>query len=65
MKYLCYAVVTGTKYLGTVEAETEQEAADKAVELPTASVALCHQCVRECSDPEIQEIEVEEEEGAL
>lgn len=59
MKYSCYGVVTGTKYLGEVEADSPEEAKEKMfakVDRP----CLCHQCTRECEDAEIHEIEVEE-----
>lgn len=51
-----YGVVTGTKYLGQVLAQTEEEAVEKGYDLDTASVNLCHHCSGECSDPEIQQI---------
>lgn len=59
MKYRCYGIVTGSKYLGTVEAENKKEAEDKAWKLDTTSVNVCHQCSDEVDSPEIQEIAVE------
>lgn len=52
-------VVTGGKYIGTVEAETEEEAIEKGFQLSEASVSLCHGCASECEDPEIEEIRAE------
>ncbi len=57
--YHCYGAVVGTKYLGEVEAKSEEEAIEKAFELDTCFVSLCHQCSSETEDPEIQEITVE------
>ena len=54
MKWEVTGVVSGGKYLGTVEADTEEEAKKKAEELDTF-VSLCHQCADECEDPEITE----------
>jgi hypothetical protein len=56
-KYRVCGVVAGSKYLGEVEAATEEEAKEKG--LKRAYVSLCHQCSGECSDPEIQEVNVE------
>jgi hypothetical protein len=59
MKWHLHAVVAGGKYLGEVEADTEQEAIDKGWELDSAGVDLCHQCSSECEDGEIQSIAAE------
>lgn len=56
MKYNLIGTVTGSKYLGTVEAESAEEAIEKAYKLDTCSISLCHQCTDECEDPEITEI---------
>lgn len=58
-KYRVYGTVTGTKYLGVVEADTMQEAEDKAVLSSSCYVSLCHQCCRECDDPEIHDVTAE------
>ncbi len=58
-KYRCYGTVTAGKYLGEVEAENEEEAKEKAFDLDTMSVSVCHQCAREVSDPQISEVDVE------
>lgn len=60
MKYLIYGKVVGTKYLGEVEADSEEEAIEKGWELDEACVCLCHQCSSECSDPEVDDIIAEE-----
>lgn len=51
-------VIVGSKYLGEVEASTKEEAEDKA--LRRAHVSLCHQCSKQCSDPDIEEAHAEE-----
>ena len=48
--------VVASKYLGTVEAETEEEAEDKGLELGTCHVSVCHQCAVQVEDPEITEV---------
>lgn len=53
----CYARVVGSKFLGTVEAETAEEAKQKAWDLPTAYISLCHECAGEV-DPDIDDIDV-------
>jgi hypothetical protein len=60
-KYHCYGVVTGSKYLGLVVADNEEEAKEDARGLGTAYVSFCHQCAGHCEDPEITEFVVEEE----
>lgn len=57
-KYNVYAIVTGSKYLGQVEADSPEEAEEKGYGLPTASIGFCHQCDSECEDPTITEITV-------
>lgn len=57
VKFHVYGQVTGTKYLGIVEADTEEAAIDLA--LQNASVHICHQCKKECEDPQIQDAKAE------
>lgn len=57
-------VVTGSKYLGEFEAETEAEAIQMALESDAAQVGLCHQCSGECEDPEVNEAVASEVRGA-
>mgnify|MGYP000081162469 CR=1 FL=1 len=54
--YLVYATVTGSKYLGTYRASSKKEAIEKAQQ---NSVSLCHQCSRECQDPELSKFTAE------
>ncbi len=56
-KFRCYGRVVGSTYLGEVEAATEEEAMEKA--LNDAWVSLCHQCSREIEDPEVDSVTVE------
>ena len=58
-KYNVYGSVVGAVYIGTVEANDKSEAEQKGWELDQ-HVSLCHQCARNISDLEIEEIEVEE-----
>lgn len=62
MKWRAYGKVAGTKYLGEVEADAEEQAIEKAEALGSCCVSLCHQCSDQCEDPEIDEITVEREE---
>lgn len=62
-KWICYGAVSGTKYLGTVDAETAEEAEEKAWKLDKACVSVCHQCSSEISNPEIDFISVEQEDS--
>jgi hypothetical protein len=43
MKYDVYAIATASKYLGQVEADSEESAQEKAWDLDI-SMSLCHQC---------------------
>ena len=58
-KWEVFGIVRGSKYLGTVEAETEEEAQEKGLRLDSCYVSLCHQCSGECEDPEIESVSVE------
>lgn len=58
-----YGLATVSKYLGEVQAETAEEAKDKAYdELSDAMhFSICHRCSHEMGDtPEITDVEVEE-----
>lgn len=57
--YSIYAKVVGSKYIGEVEAESEEEAIKKAYKHPNAHVSLCHQCSHHCEDVEIDELTAE------
>lgn len=59
MKWDAYGKVVGNKYLGEVEAATEQEAIEAALKLDSTYVSFCHQCAGECEDPVIEEVVVE------
>jgi hypothetical protein len=58
MKFNVYATVTGSKYIGEFEADTKEEALEKAAD--ECYVSLCCQCSRECEDPEVTELTAEE-----
>ena len=57
-KYSCNGIVGGGKYLGVVEADSPEEAKEKAWLLGTCYVSFCHQCAGECEDPQITDIDV-------
>ena len=59
-KYKIHGTITGTKYIGEVEAKNEKEAELKAWELEGCYVSVCHQCSKEIEDPEVTEIQIEE-----
>lgn len=54
-------IVTGGKYLGTVEARTKEEAERAAWDSLEWSVGLCHHCSGECEDAEIHELLIDPE----
>lgn len=59
-RFHIYAVVRGSKYLGEIEAETKEEAEEKALGLDSADISLCHQCSCQCEDPTVVEVTAEE-----
>jgi hypothetical protein len=52
-KFHVYGAIVGTKYLGIYEAETKEEAVEKAM-ADAAGPCLCHECSSEVEDPEIE-----------
>lgn len=58
-KYKIYGTVTGSKYLGEVEAKSINEAKHKGWKLDECYVSFCHQCSGEIEDPEIHDLYVE------
>jgi hypothetical protein len=58
-RFRCYGKVVGSKYLGVFEAETEEEATEKALASEAACISLCHQCAGECEDPEVERIDID------
>lgn len=59
-KYRVYGSVVATKYIGEFEAGTKEEAERMAWDSEECWVSVCHQCSSDVSDPEIEEIIVEE-----
>lgn len=59
-KYRVYGKVEGTKYLGTFEANSKEEAENMAGDSEEAYVCLCHACSSECEDAEITTFTAEE-----
>lgn len=57
-KWDVWAAVVGSKYMGQVEAETEEEAQALGNKLDS-HIGLCHQCSDEAEGLEVQDISVE------
>lgn len=57
--YNVYGKVVGTKYLGEYEADSEDEAIEKALQEHVGSISLCHQCSSECEDAELDDATAE------
>ena len=55
MRYRVYGKVVAGKYLGEVEADSKEEAREKAIDELAGEmfIGLCHQCARQAEDPEI------------
>jgi Fe-S oxidoreductase len=53
--YRVVGTVTASKYLGEFEADSPEEAVEKALESEEAHVSVCHQCAHDVSDPGIEE----------
>lgn len=58
-KFSVYGSVVGSKYLGDFEADTKEEAIEKASLSDAGTIFLCHQCSDECESPEIVEMTAE------
>ena len=61
-KYSIVALYGASKYLGTVEAESAEEAKAKGEEMETY-VSLCHQCAGEIDLGDCYDIVAEAEDG--
>lgn len=59
MKYDVFASVTGSKYLGSFEADSEEEALHKAADSEECHASFCHQCANNCEDPEVVAVSAE------
>lgn len=54
-KFSVTGVVSGSKFLGEFEADTEEKAIEMALDTDAAqSVNLCHQCNDQCEDGQIE-----------
>ena len=60
-RYNIYARVVGSKYIGTVDANSPEEAEEKAWKLDECHISLCNQCSSDCEDPEIESLVIEED----
>lgn len=61
--YHVTGTVVGGKYLGTYEAETAEQAVEKALNENGGHISLCHQCSGECEDGFVDEAVASEIEG--
>lgn len=59
MKYRIYAKVSGSKFIGEIEAANMDEAEEMAQRHENLCVSFCHHCAAECEDPMIDEVIVE------
>ena len=57
-KWNANASISAGKYIGEVEAETVEEAIDKAYKHRNADCSVCHQCSDDVNDPEITAVHV-------
>lgn len=61
--FVIHGIVSGSKYLGKIQASSKEEAVKKAWELESVDIRLCWSCTKECENPEITEMIAEEEDG--
>ena len=61
-KWSITASVVGSKYVGEVEADTQEEAIEKGWKHPNAYCSVCHACSDDIEDPELQELFAEKRE---
>lgn len=62
-KFNIYGLATVSKHLGVVEAETQEEAVEKAWDelSDEMHISICHSCSREMNGtPDINDLEAEE-----
>lgn len=57
--YDVHATVIGTKFLGTFEANSPEEAEKMAEDSDEMFISLCHQCSTECENADISELHVD------
>lgn len=60
-KWRLYGLASATKFLGTVESDTEEEAIEKGYELDSCHVSICRHCAHEIDVSDINQIEAEKE----
>lgn len=58
-KYAVLGIIGASKFLGHYEAESEEEAIDKAEKNSSLYVSICHQCAEEIDIGEIYEIKAD------
>jgi hypothetical protein len=62
-KYRVYGKVIGTKYLGTFEADNEQEAIEKGLDSDDVSITLYHSYEDQVDGLEVEDARVDLVEG--
>lgn len=60
-RFRVYGIVSGTKFLGEVEANDAEAAKEQLAD--EAWVNICHHCSHEIDDPQIVELQAEEVEA--
>lgn len=58
-KFHVYGKVTGSRYMGEFEAESRQEAMEKADSEIGGAFSLCHQCSGKVEDAEVEAVDAE------
>lgn len=61
MKYNVGGAVHASTYIGEIEADSPEQAIEKAYE--QAHVSVCHQCARDIQDPEVANLWAEDADG--
>lgn len=51
--YVVTGTVVGSKYMGEFEADSLEEAVEKALESDEAYISFCHYCASKCEDPQV------------
>ncbi len=59
-KYKVYAMAIASKFIGEFEAESKEEAEEKAWEEGNLVITLCHYCSREVELSDIYDYQVDE-----
>ena len=58
MLWHAYGIYTGSQYIGTIEAASEEEAKEKAEAMCDGVISLCHECSDQIDLSDLNEIQV-------